>query len=149
MTHTEAQDQTYKVFLDALTAEATGIIGYIPEVRWKNVPKPGLPDITKFYIRAEFIVASAQQSAFGASIVGSRRLYANEGVAMFAIHTPQSVASGDRKAKLLAEKLKTAFRRPVPDCHVWFRRQRIQDTYPEDQFLRTNLLVDFYFTEDD
>lgn len=147
--HAEAEDQTYGVFYEELKASAVAIFGYIPEVRWHNKEDRTLPDISKFYIRASFEVIESEQSAFGVSEPGARRLYSNEGIATFAIHSPRSVAGADRKAVILAQKLKTAFRKPRTSCDVWFRRQRIQKTYPEDQFLRTNFTTEFYFTEDD
>lgn len=147
-THTGAKDETYGVFLTELQLSAGAIVGYVPEVRWHGVEEQGKPDKAKFYIRANFETMDSKQMAFAdCSEPGSTRIWQSEGLATFSIYSPKIVADADRKADLLAEELRNAFRAPRLNSEVWFRNQRIHPTYPEDQFQRTTLTVEFYFTE--
>lgn len=143
-----AKDETYGVFFQALKLAAPSIIGYIPDVRWHNIEKPPKPPIDKFYFRAKFESIKPRQSGFADCTVPSAgRLYEDNGLATFSLYAPRPDATADRKSDLLLVEIRKAFRAFRMDSDVWFRNQRIHPTYPEDQFLRTILTVEFTFTE--
>lgn len=143
-----AKDETYGVFFQALKAASPAILGYEPDVRWHNVEKPPKPPIDKFYFRAKFETIKAAQAGFtDCSEASASRLYEERGMASFSLYAPRTDATSDRKSDLLLIEIRKAFRAPRLQSSVWFRNQRIHPTYPEDQFLRTILTVEFYFTE--
>lgn len=148
ITFTEAEDEVFGRFYSVLSAQATGVIGYVPEVRWHNVEVADKPDSDKFYIVAEFISSSSYQAAFADCVLGpGQRLYATEGLARFLINAPKSVGGSGRLAVRLAEIIQNGFRGHSTPGGVWFRNERIHTSFPENQFYIVPVVVEFYFQE--
>lgn len=149
MTYLEARDETFEVFHDALTSLAVGIIGYVPEVRWDGIEYPSKPDIKKYYVKTYFEEIESSQRAFTQCVSGSPsgKLFASTGMAMFSVHGPSFESNSKRKSEELGQALRKVFRLPRPNSDLWFRNAKLANPYLMDNFFRSDLYIEFYFTE--
>lgn len=149
MTYLEAKDETFGVFYDALTTLSVGIIGYIPEVRWSRIEKSSKPEVNKYYIRPAFDEIASEQRAFTQCETGapSGKLFSSEGIATFTINGPSFESDSERKLEELGQELRKVFRLPRPNSNLWFRNAKLVNPYVMDNFFRTVLNIEFYFTE--
>ena len=141
MNYLEAKDEAYKT-------ACNDIIGYEGKVYWDGIEDAGEPEKDKYHIRTSFTeIESPQKSFVQCDGVQAKRLYATEGVASFTLYSPSYQANSKRNAELIIKELRKAFRIPRLTGYPWFRKPYINDMYPMDNFLRTNLTVIFYYTE--
>lgn len=148
MNYLEAKDETYKVFYEAFKIVSAEVLGYEGKIYWDGIEDAGEPEKDKHHIRTSFTeITSPQKSFVQCDGESSKRLYATEGVASFTVYSPSYQANAKRKAELIVKALRKAFRAPRVSSLPWFRAPRISDMYPFENFLRTNLVVEFYYTE--
>lgn len=148
MTYDEAKNESYSVFFEALKSSSPSIIGYVPKVYWDEIEEPANPEKDKYHVRTSFEeIVCPQVAFFQCEDSNSKRTYGSEGILTLIVNAPSSPANAKRNSELLGAAIRAAFRKPRPNSDLWFRNAKIGSSYKRDHFLRTPVIVEYYYTE--
>lgn len=143
----------YENFVDELNAfflagwkECESVLGYVPEVRWQNLPYSKEPDSSKTWVRFVVLTANESQSSF-CSCVGDegKRRYTAEGMVFVHIFCPVQDPRSAQLGRKLATIAKNIFRGKSTENRVWFRESRINEMPPENGFVRYSVIANFQY----
>lgn len=147
-TYVEAIDDMFARVKAANDSSSEAIIGYVPEIRWRDLELPDKPG-EKFWMRVNLQTVIDGQATLSTDegLPGQRR-YDTQGNIIIQLFAPKSVAGSGRKLDQLGELMRNTFRGAKTANGVWFRNSRIQDGIPaEDLYYRSNVISEFIFSE--
>jgi len=146
-TYVGARNELHAFFKARFDAVAAGIIGYLPEVVYRNNERPTKPGSDKYWLRVSIQTVFAEQTALGeCENVGTRR-YTETGLYFIQIFGPKSDNGADGKVAALADALREGYRGKATEHHIWFRNARINELTPEELFYRSNVVTEFEYDE--
>lgn len=148
----EARDEMFALFKAAWDANATALVGYIPEVRWQGreiaTPNAGKPDNSKFWARVSIQSVLEQQATLSNCVVEpGKKKYESSGLIFVQLFGPKSRATAYDDLQKLAIVARDAYRSKVTPGQVWFRNVRINTLQPEELFYRLNVVGEYEFDE--
>lgn len=144
-TYTEAVDQIFALFKTALNSNASAVVGYVPEIRWQGVEKPGTPDPSKYWCRVSQITVDEDQATL--SDDNGKRRYTSYGLVFVQLFCPKSDVEAMAKGRSLAMIARNAFRGKTTSGRVWFRNARIKELDPDSDSIRFNIVSDYEYDE--
>ena len=146
-TYTAAVDTMFALFKAAWDAETTAIVGYVPEVRWQNVPEKTKPDPDKFWARVSQQPVTSRQSSLS-NCVGSpqQRRYESSGVLFVQLFFPKSDDEAADKGRRLAVLARAAYRGKTVGG-IEFKNVRINELSPQESWFRANVVAEYEFDE--
>jgi hypothetical protein len=143
--YTTALNQIFKVFDDAWTANAPGIVGYVPHILWYGSEEQNLPDRTKYWARVSHKILSTVQTSFRNGDIGQR--YTNRGMLSIQIFCPFTVSKGITKGRNLASLARNAYTNKETEGGVWFRGGKIVEGRIDKDWVPLTVLVETQFDE--
>lgn len=146
----DATDSMYDLFLTGFKEPAKELLGYIPEIRWRNKEEKAKPPTDKFWCRVSVFTEDEEQTNVSVVRVDEKyiRRYTTYGVIIIQIFCPKSVKNSDKLGQKLSNISKLCFRGKKADCGIIFRNSRINDGIPpEELFYRFNVISDFEYDE--
>lgn len=148
MTYTEAKDAMRQRFYDKWRVESPAIVGYTPDVYWKNTEKDFVPPRDKYWCRFSTQTVIEGQDTLSTCVGEPGKLrYEAQGLVIIQLFCPKSDIQADEKGSKLAEIARDAFRGKNING-VWFRNARINDGLtPEDLYYRFNVVAEFIYNE--
>jgi len=142
----QAADEINAVAYQAIKTGAAAIVGYVPDVRFANIEKPGTPDGSKFWLRVSMQTVDEAQTTLANQVTGpDKKRFTANGLIFVQIFCPKSVSNSDQLGKQLAELVKNAYRGKSTSGCVWFSHTRIQEKPPEAQFWNYNVVSEFEY----
>lgn len=144
MNYSEAKDRIYKQVTDCLDSGAAAIIGEVPDIRYKGLEKPGLPDQSKYWVRVSTQEVDTQQTSLRND--NSKR-YTSDGLVFVQFFSPKSDSLGVTNGEELAKLVRNCLRANLPDCSLVFRNARIRELDPEKNWTRFNVIAEFEYDE--
>lgn len=144
MTFEEARDAIQAQFHSAWLAQATTVVGYVPEVRWPDArEKADLPQ-NKFWARLTINVVTAVQSTLAPP--GERKFTSN-GIVTVQLFGPAARPSAGKELRALGNIALTAYRGISVSDGVWYRNTVLAPLSSEPDWLRYNLTSEFIYDE--
>lgn len=140
-----AHDDIRRLISAAVTAGATAIVGYVPEIRYDRVrlPGQGVPDASKHWLRIGCSDVQSPQTAFVGEDPGpTAKQHTTTGVTIVELYAPMSVVSGARQQDLLAQLIQSALRNAETTNGVWFRNPTIKNVADDEKSYRLNVTVE-------
>lgn len=144
-TYVEAIDQMFSLFYDAWLSQTTSIVGYVPEVRWHGVEKPGTPDASKYWARVSQQTVTEEQTTIADS--NGKRRYTASGLLFVQIFCPKSEVTAMENGRNLAMIARNSIRGKTTSGKVWFRNARINELDPEESAYRFNVVAEYEYDE--
>lgn len=144
-TRIQAHDDIRRLITDAVSAGATAIVGYIPEIRYERVRKPneGVPDASKHWLRIGCHDDDSPQTAFVGQTPGpTSKQFTTFGVTIVELYAPMSRVTGAREQDTLAQLVQSALRNVETPNGVWFRNATIKNVQDDEKSYRLNVTVE-------
>jgi hypothetical protein len=146
-TYVGAKNEIYSLFTQRFNADAAAIIGYVPQIFYRNNEQPTKPGSDKYWVRASIQTIDAAQTALSdCGEIGKKR-YTEYGLFFAQLFAPKSDPQVDDKLAKLAAMAREIFRGTTTEGHVWFRNARINEIDPEALFYRSNVVTEFEYDE--
>lgn len=144
-TRLQAHDDIRTLITDAVTAGATAIVGYVPEMRFDRVRIPGqnVPDASKHWLRISCHDDDSPQTAFVGETPGaSSKQFTTNGMTIVELYAPMSRITGAREQDTLAQLVQSALRNVETPNGVWFRNPTIRNVQDDGKSYRLNVTVE-------
>jgi len=126
-------------------ANAGGIVGYIPEIRFPRIVYKDPVNPSVHWGRLSLQTVMATQAAFCA--YGSGKKYQEDGLVFLQLFAPKSEVEAAEQQDRFAQIARSAFRGKSLPGKVWFRNARINDLDGEDEMLRLNVVAEYEYNE--
>lgn len=140
MTYTEAQDEIFGVALTVITA-ADAIKQ--ANIFWPGMPQPDDPPVDDYWARSSYQVVDGAQTSL-ARLNGQSR-YQDTGLLTFQIMAPISVIGSNEDAKLLAQSIVAAYRRPSPTGVITFLNPYMREATATPTHYVISVFVSFQY----
>lgn len=152
LTPSEAQDVMNGQFLTKWAdGETLALIGYVPEILWQNIEKPGYPNSSQYYVRVSHqTVLEKQANLSGCEGAAGQKRYRTHGLTFVQVFCPVSDAQHGEKGLKLATIARNAFRGALShsdNSDVWFRNARINPLPRENDIHRLNVVAEHEYDE--
>ena len=144
--YVEATNEICKRFDEYWQANAAGIVGYVPEVRFPRIVYPTPINPAVHWARLSIQSVMAQQSAFCGYGNGAKK-YEESGLVFVQLFGPRNEVEAAEQQDKFAQIARAAFRGISLPGKVWFRNARINNVGDEDQMIRLNVVADYYYNE--
>lgn len=138
----DAVDEMFTT-VKAMIDDSTDIIGYIPEVRWQGVPVARKTSPDKFWARASQMVVTENQASLANE--NDTRKWETIGLLYVQIFAPRNQPGSADKARLLADKIRDAFRQSSLSGEIWYRKQKVVQLPETEQSYPFNIVIEFYY----
>lgn len=125
---------------------ASGIVGYTPEVRMPRVANNNPIDPSVHWGRFSLQTVTSNLAAHG-SIKGGKKKYEESGLVFLQLFGPVSRITAAEEQDQFAQIARDAFRGVSLPGKVWFRNARINDLPDEDSMLRLNVVAEYEYNE--
>lgn len=145
ITYDQAVDEMFALFLAKWQAEATGIVGYIPEVRWQGVEEQDPAELTKFWCRIMQTTVHESQRTFRNGEFG--KTFTNYGFITIQLFCPKTESQAMTLGRKLAIIARDAFRGKTTLGGVVFTNARILELPSEERYVKFNIIADYEFVE--
>lgn len=139
-----ARDQICEHFDTHWQANAAGIVGYIPEIRFPRIVYKDPVNPSVHWGRLSLQTVNSRQAAFGCN---GQKKYEEVGLVFVQLFGPISEVEAGEQQDKFAKIARAAFRGISLPGKVWFRRARINDLEAEDQMLRLNVVAEYEYNE--
>lgn len=146
ISYEQAVDEIFKVFRDTWNAEASAIVGYLPEIRYQGVEEPSKLPIDKYWARVSQQTVSDSQSTLRNGTCGQR--YRTNGLVFIQLFCPKSDSLGMTTGRKLATVVRNGYRGVKTSGGVWFSNVRINELPPEDNWYRLNVVAEYEYDEE-
>lgn len=148
ISYDEARDEMYAFFRTHFNLVAAGIVGYVPQVVYRNNEPTGKPPSDKFWLRVSIQTVQAPQTAFGENCgsIGKRR-YTESGLFFIQLFAPKSLNGSDEVLSKFAKALRDGYRGKTTTNGIWFRNARVNELTPEELFYRSNVVTEFEYDD--
>lgn len=144
--YAEARDQMFALVTAAWNAEAAGIAGYVPELRYFGTPNPTPPDATKHWAQVGTRNAVREHSAFVGMDPGpTLRQHTTFGVLTFAINSPLSAMQGYGEGLELCEAIQSALTNAQTAGGVFFRNVTTKELAADGKSYRFTVTAEYQF----
>ena len=152
MTYEEAIDAMFKTFADAWNADASAIVGYLPDVRYEGVPDDEDDDKrhakqSKYWARLTVRNAVERQATLGTPHGPGTHEYESFGTVSVQLFLPKK----DGRALVVGRRLgmlaRNAFRGVASGDEVWYTDATLRERNPEDRWYRIDVTATYRFTE--
>lgn len=143
MDRIQARDEMLSALHQALQDNATGAVGYIPQVVYEDVGDPEAMPQDKAWLRAAVRHNSGRQRSLGET--GGRR-FERVGIVLVQLFVPRGaerVTIEDKLAKIATD----AFEGKHTLGGVWFRAVRASEVGPDGPWNQTNIVAEFTYDE--
>ena len=144
-TYTQAIDEIFGRFNDIWQAQATGICGEVPEVRWHGIESPEKPNYDKYWVRVSQETVDERQSTLRNPNCGQR--HRTDGLLFIQLFCPKSDARSMENGRKLATIARDAYRGYTSPSGVWFRNARVSELEAEEKWIRFNVIVTYQYDE--
>lgn len=131
---------TVKAVNDALS---TGILGYVPELRYQSVALGTKPAMDKVWLRASQMNVTEDQVSL--SDVNETRMFETIGLLNVQVFCPRDVASSIENGRALAGVLRDAFRQQSKSGEIWYRKQKMVELPETADNYPINVIVEFRY----
>lgn len=146
--YNDAIDAIYSKFWQTFKVYAPTIVGYLPNVYWRNKEVDTSANGSKFWVRVSYQTVSSPQSSLSVCVGAiGKKSYTNTGFLLVQVFAPKSTANSDDILKRLSSEIRNSFRSVSIPGGIWFRNPRILEIPPEDLFYRTNVTIEYRFDE--
>lgn len=140
--YTEVIDEMFTT-AKAIIDGCADIIGYVPETRWQGVPKGPKPAMDKFWLRVSQQVVTESQASL--SNVDDRRLWETVGLLYVQLFCPRNAVNSIVNGRLLAVRLRNAFRQQSLSNEIWYRNQKVVELAETSDNYPINVVIQFEF----
>lgn len=141
-----AMSEIVAQFRNAWNANAAGVVGYVPEIRYVGV-EGAKPDVTKYFARLTYQQVKSGQSAVGNGEVGGKSKYTSNGLIFVQLYGPMADAQVWARLKALAVISRKAYEGKKTASDVWFRDCRINELVPDSEWQRINVIIAYEYDE--
>lgn len=146
ITYQDAKDEVFGIVKSVINAKQTSVFGYTVDVRYPGAPKASQPDTTKLWARVSSQIVTDAQTALGNN--GGIKLYEAVALLYVQLFAPRNVGASSDNCTILAEFIRSEFRKASPSGNVWFLNQQIRELPETDTSYPVNVVVEFrYHTE--
>ena len=139
----DAVSEMFAQFNNKWESEASGIVGYTPDVRWPGVSEGDVP-VNKFWCRVSQQTVDEYQTGLSN---GENNRYTTIGLIFVQLFCPRTVDSSYWNGRKLAKIARNAFRGHTTENKVWFRNARINELDPENAFYRFNIIAEYEYDQ--
>lgn len=146
--YNDAIDAIYSKFWQSFQVYAPPIVGYLPDVQWRNKEVPASANGSKFWVRVSYQTVSSPQTSLSVCVGAiGKKSYTNTGFFLVQVFAPKSTSNSDEVLKKLSSEIRNSFRSSSIHGGIWFRNPRILEISPEELFYRTNVTIEYRFDE--
>ena len=147
--YVDATDEIYDLFLKGFEKPAENLLGYVPEIYWRNKERADKPASDKFWCRVTVYTELEEQANISVANAGAyAKRWTTSGIVMIQLFCPRAVKNSDKLGQQLSNIIKLCYRGKTTDGGIWFRNARINDGLePEELFYRFNIVADFEYDE--
>lgn len=153
-TYEEAIDLIYATFKDAWDANASGVVGYVPEVRYEGVPEDDSDGkrhapTSKYWARLSVRNALEDNAGVGRASANGARLYQTVGTLSIEIYGPKQDNAAITKLRRLAMFTRSAYRGIASGDEVWYYEATIRERPSEERWHRIDVTAVYNYMETD
>jgi hypothetical protein len=147
---TEARDEVVKAFETAWQANAAAIVGFTPEVRYKDIQTRAPEPTGAYWVRVS--LQSVDEVRTGVSSCPDendqeQKRYTVSGLVFVQLFGPVNDDEAQLNLELLAVIARNAFRGKRRPGGLFFQNARINDLTPEDTKIRFNVVAEYQYDE--
>lgn len=146
-TYEEAIDLMYGAFKTAWDAEASGIIGYTPEVEYEGVRDNRHAKGGKAFARLSVRNVIERQATLGSPGGAGKHEYETIGLMVVQLFLPKSDNTAMVSGRRLAQLVRNTYRSVSAGGEVWFRDATIREQPPGNRWYQINVTIEYNFME--
>jgi hypothetical protein len=144
----QARDEVYELLMDAWTAGAPAVCGYVPKMFWKEVTPDEIPNKSQYWVKFAVNPVISPQTALGMGTApeGNRR-FTTYGLVIAQVMCPANLVEASLIGIRLSQIVQSALRRKSTPNNVWFRNARINLLDQKEGYERFNVVAEMQYDE--